>query len=82
MLDDPKRPPQRLTGAARRQRAYRQRVRAGIMKVDFEIDSAGLDWLVRVHALDTRALELVDMRALRRAVGEAVTAMIKVSSRA
>jgi hypothetical protein len=41
-------------------------------------DGVGLDWLVRVHALDPRVLEVVDMGELRRAVGLAVSELIRV----
>jgi hypothetical protein len=71
--------------AARRARdaRHRARVRAGLMTVTVELDAAGLDWLVRdARALDERVLELPDMRELRRAVGEAVSAMIALSARA
>jgi hypothetical protein len=81
MLDDADR---RRRQAARRERdrRHRERVRAGRMVVDVELDAAGLDWLVRdVRALDPRALELTDMRELRRAVGAAITEMIKISAR-
>jgi hypothetical protein len=53
------------------------------MTVTVELDAAGLDWLVRdARALDERVLELPDTRDLRRAVGEAVSAMIALSARA
>jgi hypothetical protein len=52
------------------------------MTVTVQIDAVGLDWLARIHAIDERALEPpADMRQVRQAVGEALTAVIKLSSR-
>jgi hypothetical protein len=80
MLDDAR---QRRRQDARRARDRRLRARrkAGRMTALVELDAEGLDWLVRVHALDPKALDLVDMGEVRRAVGEAVSAMIAVSAR-
>jgi hypothetical protein len=35
---------------------YRQRLREGRMSINVEIDALGVDWLVRVHAIDAGAL--------------------------
>jgi hypothetical protein len=64
-----------------RDRRHRQRLREGRMTALVELDGLGLDWLVGVHALDPKALELTDMAELRRAVGEAISELIKVSAR-
>jgi hypothetical protein len=48
-----------------------------------EIDGTGLDWLCRVaRCLDARDLDDPDLRPVRDAVGRAVSASIRVSSRA
>jgi hypothetical protein len=65
----------------RRDRAYRRRRDAGIITVSVQLDGVALDWLIHARALDEHALELPDLCQIRQAVGEAVTALIKVSSR-
>jgi hypothetical protein len=81
MLDDADRR-RRAEQRRLRDQRHRERVKAGRMVVDVELDAEALDWLIRdARALDERVLELPDMRELRRAVGEAVSAMIALSAR-
>jgi hypothetical protein len=58
----------------------RARIREGRMTALIELDGVGLDWLCRVHAIDPRVLELTGAE-LRRAVGLAVSELVRVSSR-
>jgi hypothetical protein len=81
MLDN-ERQRRRREARRARDRRYRRRRDAARMTVIVEVDGAGLDWLVReARALDARALELADMAEMRRAVGAAITEMIKISAR-
>jgi hypothetical protein len=66
---------------AERDRRYRRRRRDRLMTVLLEVDDIGLDWLVRApRTLDPRDLD-GDRVKVRAAVGRAVTAMIRISSR-
>jgi hypothetical protein len=66
---------------AARDRRHRQRRKLGVMTAVIEVDGIGLDWLVHsARCLDARDLD-GDLRAVRTAVGRAVSAMIRVSSR-
>jgi hypothetical protein len=61
---------------AARQRRWRQRRRNGVMAVTVEIDSVGIDWLIKV----ARCLDERDAQDPRE-IGAAISRSIAVSSR-
>jgi hypothetical protein len=52
----------------------------GVMTVTIELDGHALNYLVHRYAPSTSALEFVDRGELRRTVGEAISALIRVSA--
>jgi hypothetical protein len=79
MLDRADHNRRRVEARRRRDRAYRARRDAGVFTLNIQLDGEALNWLVHCHAIDPRVLELTDMRAMRQAIGEAVTQLLAAS---
>ena len=64
---------------ASRQSQYRRRMRRGIVMVQVEIDAVVLNFLVETRWLS--AADADDVKRCRKAAGNAISAMLKVSAK-
>jgi hypothetical protein len=66
-----------------RDRRYKERIRNHVMLAEgVQVDEAGLNWLdTQANALDKAELAHLERRAQSVVVGEAITALIRKSSR-
>ena len=75
--EDPKAARLRRLAAARTRRA-RARAKLGLICFTSELDCRGLEWLVKIKALSEE--EASNPKTVAKAVGRAVTQLIRISS--
>jgi hypothetical protein len=66
--------------AAERTRRCRQRQRDGKICFTSELDCRGLAWLVRIKAISEEDADNPNPKLVAKAIGEAVTQLIRISA--